>query len=610
MTRPRDWADTWLAPALVVLVVAVVFARCVAGEFVADDHLAIAGNPGVTSPGSWWAFFADPAAVDPYRYVRPLRHVEFAVDWALFGGRPAGFHVHSIAWHAVGAVFLLLVLRRVVGDARAALAGALLWAVHPVAVEPVAWIAARSDVAAAACSFAAVHFALRTRGADRDLAAALVATALALLYKETALALPLVVAALRWTRFSVARVWPFVAVVAAYLVYRTLARHGVVDQRDFLPTGVGVDGVLATSVRAAGFFLAETLLPTQAFDWHIDPSRSFADGAVVLWLVVHAALVASAVAARRRAPVWTLAVAWFYVFLLPVANWPVHLGTFTAERYLYAPLAGAAIAFAWALSIAPRAARPAAAVIVVALAAGSVARCGIFRDEDALYDAALASHESPLALEHVGGVARDRAVARIAADHAVDDESRRDLERALDAFHRLLRAVCASTPSERPVGVMAARAEVNASSACWFLGRDDEALFHAQEALRIDPTLPQAEVDRALPLLRMGFAPQAIAAMRRARTLGFFDADEGVGAILLDAADRCRGDGLLGAAQDGYETATWALPDGPRRRAAAEALAALRAAPRSIAAASAERARIDELDAALARRPRGCPFDP
>src|SRR5262249_11406036 len=119
---------------------------------------------------------------------------------------------HSFLWHAAAAVLLLLVLRRLVGDGRAALAAALLWAVHPAQTESVAWISSRGDVAMGACVLASVLFALRSDGADRNLAASLVLAGIAELYKETAVALPVAIAVLRWIRRVRVPVWAYAAV--------------------------------------------------------------------------------------------------------------------------------------------------------------------------------------------------------------------------------------------------------------------------------------------------------------------------------------------------------------------------------------------------------------
>jgi hypothetical protein len=97
-----------------------------------------------------------------------------------------------------------------------------------------------------------VLFAIRSDGFDRFLALSLVAAAVAPLYKETALALPFVVAALRWTKLSRAPVWPYVAVVAAYFAYRHVVRGDAASNAPTFVLGGSLAGTFATMFRGLG----------------------------------------------------------------------------------------------------------------------------------------------------------------------------------------------------------------------------------------------------------------------------------------------------------------------------------------------------------------------
>src|SRR5262245_12759479 len=170
---PRRRLAVWGSAAAVAAAAFLAFARALPGGFVFDDERFIVANPHVQHPQSWLRLLTDATTVDPISpggIVRPLRTVEFALDRALFGVDAFAFHLPSHRWHVASAVLLLLVLRRLRGDPRAALLGALFWAVHPVQAEAAAFVSSRGDVAMAACTFAAVLFALRSQGLDRWLA--------------------------------------------------------------------------------------------------------------------------------------------------------------------------------------------------------------------------------------------------------------------------------------------------------------------------------------------------------------------------------------------------------------------------------------------------------
>jgi len=617
---PRGWADGWGAPAIVAAASVAVFLPAVRGEFVFDDHRFITDNEAVQKPESWLRFFTDSATVDPNApggIVRPLRTIEFALDRALFGVDTFAYHVHSLVWHALAAVLLLFVLRRLVGDGRLALVAALAWAVHPSQTECAAWITSRGDVAMGACVLASVLFALRSKGMDRDFAVSLAFSAVATLYKETAVALPIAIAVLKWLGRIRVPVWPYAAVVAAYLVYRSQVQIGPTGHVTKFLLGGSVEGTFATMMRGFGFYLCETFLPAQSVDWYLPISTSFADGAAVAWLLVHVALIASAVAVRRSAPLLTLAVAWFYGFFVPVANWPFFLGIPTAERFLYLPLAGAAIGLAAGLARAPRGARAAAIVVVAAFAASSVARSAMWTSDERLWAETLADHPSPRAEQSTGQSERIDAVALRDRAGLMPPGPERDeataavarlLESSLGHLHRALDLWTAAEGTARSMSGFARMTHTNASNVAYLLERYPEALWHADEAERTNLSpIKEVPYDRAFALLDLGFAPQAMAAMREARKLGFDAPDDEMGRFFLRAAAACEADSLTDTALAGYDTAAVASPEGPLRHEAVARAAALRDRIREPGSTAKERARLAALDADLARLPLSCP---
>jgi hypothetical protein len=160
----------------------------------------------------------------------------------------------------------------------------------------------------------------------------------------------------------------------------------------------------------------------------------------------------------------------------------------------------------------------------------------------------------------------------------------------------------------RSSGLLAMRAEYNASNICHLLGREEEALFHAEEALAIrDDVRPEPHYDRAWPLLVLGFAPQAIDSMRRARGLGFSAPSADIAGFFLEAAQACERDRLMTAAYAGYASALDSAPPGPQRDEARRRLDALRARTEMAEDQARERADVAELDARLAAYPRSCP---
>src|SRR5439155_1216958 len=200
-----------LAPVALTVFLAAVLAHAgsLAGGFVYDDHRFIEHNPAIASLANVPKFFADPstasaaAGVEPDIY-RPLRTLDFAVDRALFGLSPFGWHLASVLLHAANAVLVWLLILRLLAPPKAAspplrpgrhadprrapllaaAAGAVLFAVHPVTAESVAWVSSRGDLLAWTLVLLALEVLARPGGVRTALGAGLVF--LACLAKESA----------------------------------------------------------------------------------------------------------------------------------------------------------------------------------------------------------------------------------------------------------------------------------------------------------------------------------------------------------------------------------------------------------------------------------------
>ncbi|MDQ1347722.1 MAG: hypothetical protein QG573_1095 [Acidobacteriota bacterium] len=352
---------TALALALLVAVAVVPFLGAVRGEFIYDDRVQILDNPLIQQPGLLGqALTSDVFAFKGERdrawsnYFRPAFVLWLAGNWRLFGAQPLGWHLTNLALHA-GVVLLAFALLRRLGFALpTAFFGAALFAVHPVHVESVAWISGSPDLLMSVGFLGTLVLEApapgRLRGVRRILALAL--AALALLSKETALLLPLVVAALAWNRSgdlpssSRARVCmramlPYAALAGAFL----LARHEVIGGFATATPWTLRPVDLALSLPGVGFFyLRQALLPFWIGPTY--PLRTVTLDTVgwanfALPLLATLALAGLCWVASRRSPNRPLFAA---LALLPLAP-ALNLSAFMPEqivhdRYLYLPLLG------------------------------------------------------------------------------------------------------------------------------------------------------------------------------------------------------------------------------------------------------------------------------
>ena len=142
----RHRKDLWISLALVALV-AVVFGQTLNHSFVRyDDPVYVTENPvvqrGLTAEGLKWAVWHGADAA----YWTPLAWVSHMIDVQLFGLNPAGHHLHSVLLHAADSVLLFFVLKSMTGRRWPSALAAALFAIHPLHVESVAWVAERKDL--------------------------------------------------------------------------------------------------------------------------------------------------------------------------------------------------------------------------------------------------------------------------------------------------------------------------------------------------------------------------------------------------------------------------------------------------------------------------------
>ena len=133
-----------LPAAAIVLVTIAAYGRSLSGAFVSDDVQNVRDNELLRSL-DWAHVRGIVTSFDDANYI-PVKVPSLAVDTRLWGPSPTGYHVTNLILHIVEAVLLWALLRRL--SIRGAFLAALLFAVHPVNVETVAWIAQRKTLLA------------------------------------------------------------------------------------------------------------------------------------------------------------------------------------------------------------------------------------------------------------------------------------------------------------------------------------------------------------------------------------------------------------------------------------------------------------------------------
>ncbi len=382
------------------------FARTLTHELVWDDHDLVRQVRALDERGGLTAVAAAPflpGQNDAARYYRPLVLCSLWVDGRLGGGAAAAYHATNVALHVLNTLLLALLLARVFRSWPAALIGSALFAVHPLQVEAVSFVAARTDLWATLFVLASTlaWLAARDAGPKRNVALAScgVFYLAACLAKESAILLPAVLLAWEclpgWlpepaagrSRTVTRGIAAWGAVFLALAIVRGLVLGavlfgggGVARQRPLLLAEPGM--ALAGLVRMLRLVLVPLPLNTMYTREHL-----VLDAVSLVVAGVLVAVFAWAGTARFRR-VGLAAATWCVVFVLPTLFIPSLSATLAAERYLYLPLAGVAllsaglVAPAWERSARVRVALPIAGVVLGSASCFlSFAHAGVWRDD-------------------------------------------------------------------------------------------------------------------------------------------------------------------------------------------------------------------------------------
>ena len=409
----------------VAAVAVVVHLGALWNRFAMDDLYIVAYNPLVHAPSGLWQAFAHPYWPPDFggKMYRPLVMSGFALDRLLDG--TAWFHLVNVLWHAATVVAVAALARRWSGDV-AALAAGLLFAVHPVHVEAVANVVGRAELMAALFTVLAVYAAV-----ERDRvgwSAALLA--LGLLSKENAAVAPGLIAC-AWVlgfrrpdrRRMAAYVASWVVLAVAYAAVRWIVLHPYARTDVQAPVFIGASpfAVRLSAVAALADVVRLLVFPlTLRADYSPNERTlvtSLVDGRFLLGLAALGLWVGLLVWTWRRGRrTEALGLAWIGIAFLPVANILFPTGVLVAERTLYLPSAGLALAFgAWAGTWPQRKLAPVLAVLVTLGAVRTFTRVPVWRDDktvtESMLDDSPASYRGPARAAGMFQSARDPARA-------------------------------------------------------------------------------------------------------------------------------------------------------------------------------------------------------
>lgn len=352
---PRAGSPYAIAPVLLILTF-VAFSQARHNDFFEyDDNQYVTNNPevqhGITRESLAWAFTTGHAS-----NWHPLTWISHMLDCRLYGLNPGGHHLTSLWIHMANVLFLFLLLRRMTSAVWPSAFVAAVFAVHPLAVESVAWVAERKNVLSTFFWFLTMwlHVSYAARPSPTRYLAVAVALALGLMAKPMLVTLPLVLLLAdfwplkrfesRSPRDLVVEKIPLLAISASsswvtILVQRNYAAAAI----ETVELPLRISNAFVSYIK----YIAFMLWPSGLTFFYPHPGPALpawqAFGSAALLLAISAWVIFSA----RRFPYLAMGWFWYVVTLVPVIG-IVQVGRQAmADRYTYVPLIGLYIAIAW-----------------------------------------------------------------------------------------------------------------------------------------------------------------------------------------------------------------------------------------------------------------------
>ncbi len=492
----------------------------------------------------------------------PLTWMSLMADVSVLGAVPGRIKVVNLACHLAATLLLFAFLASVIGSGWRSLAVSLLFAVHPLHVESVAWASERKDVLSALlwmAGLAAYAGYLRRPSVPRFLLIVLCAAA-GLTTKAMGVTFPVALLLLDWWplgrfRSGSGRCRVFLEKIPLLLLSAAAGLVALQSQRSWGavgdPKNLSLPVRAATAVTAAATYLWKTVWPTGLAVFYPHPGTAPPSSAVIAATILLVVLSVFACLMRRRHPALLTGWGWYLATLLPVSG-IVQVGAQArADRYTYLPLVGiflAAITLvdtAWEPPTCRAMRRAGVMAVILCLAVAAHRQVGFWRDTPTLFERALAVTSGNWLVEQnlAGYLAR-----------------RGEVERAEELYRAAIR--------HRP-GLAEARADLGLIA--YHRGRLDEAESLYREALRRKPSLAETRANLGALLADRGRLAEAIEEYREAIRLkpGYAPGWHNLGNALEQL-------GRFDEAVDAYRQAIAAQPGFEPSRLALAALVASR----------------------------------
>ena len=556
----------WLIPSLIFLLTSAAFLPVLQNSFVDwDDYKTLVENQNYRGLG--WAQLRWMFSTFHMGHYQPLSWVTFGLDYLVWGVEPFGYHLTNLFLHAANAVLFYFITLRLLSLALSSPAmlkdlglrvgagfAALIFAIHPLRVESVAWATERRDVLSALfflltilCYLRAGAVSERNSAGWHWLIAALIVYVLSLLSKAGAITLPVVILILdlyplgrlgggpgKWFGPAARRVWwekvPFLLLAVTFGIIALLAQKGAgalkpLERYDFVSR-------LAQALYGIAFYLWKSALP-----WGLSPLYELPvqlnpwDWPFLLSGFVVLAISVCLYLARRTWPPGIAIWVYYLVVLFPVLGIAQSGPQMAADRYSYLSclgwvvLAGAGIFYLWRCWVSGKISHQ----IFIGVAVLSLAMLGglgvltwgqtqAWHDSERLWRHALAvGQESSTVHYNLAYVLHKRGELAEAVEHYRESLQLNPV--AVDAHYELANALADQGALEEAmkhygqaieINPYFWRAHYNLAAVLERQGKVEEAIGHYREVVQINPAYVEAHFSLANALVGQRKLAEAI----------------------------------------------------------------------------------------------------
>jgi Tfp pilus assembly protein PilF len=494
-----------------ILATAVLFWQLFTHDFVSiDDNVYVTDNPhvqaGVTAESIKWAFTTLYA-----EFWHPLTWLSLMIDAQIYGSRPGGYHLTNLLLHILNTLLLYFFLRKATGERWQSAFVAALFALHPLHVESVAWIAQRKDLLSTFFWLLALwsytHFVEQPNLSRYG--CALLFFILGLMSKPMLITLPFTLLLLdywpfcrfqykgSWWTFT-RDVWPYIREKLPFFV---IAASAVIITYSAQKYGGGLGSLnpyplfdrIANALFSYGVYIWKMIWPQNLAFFYPFPDN------LPVWQVIATAIAlgfitALALKLKNNRPYFIVGWLWYLGILVPVIGL-VKIGDFAmADRYTYVPLIGLFIITSWGVTDLLQKWRNKTLVLILAALTVLVSFAAVTRAQLKYWSNSITLYE------HAIQVTRNNFLAHYALGDILAGKGKFN-----EAIYHFAEAV-KSRPKKATLENTLGRALASQ-------GKFDEALPHLTTALQIKPDFAEAHYNIAIAL---------VAKYRYAEAIGHF----------------------------------------------------------------------------------------